>query len=384
MAQEVVFADRIGTNSLKWDGYEGVFHRDDLLPLWVADMDFCACEPIQKALARRLTHHVYGYPYADDGFYEAIIYWHQKRYGETVEREWIVPLSGVVAGIYAALEILTAKGDKIAVMPPVYGPFFSVPREMERVVVEVPLIVNERVEIDFETLETALSSQEIKALIFCHPHNPLGKVWTKEQLNTLVELCDKYGCKVISDEIHSDTLYDSARHQPLYALTDGAICLFAPTKTFNIPGLNVAYAIIKDEKSRKRYEKIAHAMHITLPNAFGIEALKAAYFEGDEWLKAVLKTLESNKKIVVDFFKDKPYAKVYEPQATYLAWIDFAPCGLDASQIRKKLLDDARVGLSGGDFFYGGKSTTCHRLNFATSPDVLLDSLQKINGAFGY
>jgi cysteine-S-conjugate beta-lyase len=383
MAQEVIFANRQATSSLKWDGYEGLFGAKELLPLWVADMDFEVCDPIKRAIEARHTHSVFGYPHIDDGFFDAIIYWHKRRYGEVVKREWIVTGVGVAGGIFAALEAFSEKGDGALIMPPVYGPFFAIPRALGRKIVEMPLSWQEgEVGLDFGLLENILKEKKPKVAIFCHPHNPLGKAWKPDELAQIGALCSKYGCLVVSDEIHSDIVYRGVRHQPFYTINDECVCLFAPTKSFNIPGLNVSYAIIKNEKIRKKYENIAHSMHATLPNAFGIEALKAAYLEGEEWLESLLIKLESNKKTVVDFLKDKPYALSYEPQATYLAWIDFAPSGLDASQIRKKLLNEAKVALSGGDFFYGGKSTTCHRLNFATSQTLLTQGLESINRAF--
>ncbi len=346
-------------------------------------MDFEVCDAVKRALQNRQQHALYGYPVVDDLFFESIIGWHKCRYGCDVKREWIVPLNGVVSAIFATIEMLTGLDDAVMLFSPVYGPFFSVPRATLRKVVEVPLVLGDDCSIDFELLECSLSANRPKVLIFCHPHNPIGRAWKAFELERLAKLCAQYGCRVISDEIHSDIYFDGVRHHPFYALDyDGGISLFAPTKSFNLPGLNVAYAIIKDTQTRDSFYKLASAMHITLPNIFGIEALKAAYNGGEEWLDGLLALLADNRAFVKEFFTDKSYAKFYNPEATYLGWIDFAPSGLSDSQIRHKLLDEAKVGLSGGDFFFGGKSTSFHRINFATSRDNLQSGLDKIDLAF--
>lgn len=384
MAKEVKHLDRQDTNSLKWDGYESVFHRDDLLPLWVADMDFEVAPAIKKALKKRQSHAIYGYPVVDDGFYQAIIHWHKSRFCAKVSREEIAPLNGVVSAIFAALQAFSDNGDRVALLSPVYGPFFTVPTALERVVVEIALGVDEGgFFIDFDRFEAEISKHKPKVLIFCHPHNPIGKVWSKDDLARTADICAKHNCLIISDEIHADIIYEDKKHTPFYEIvSSNLISLFAPTKSFNLPGLNIAYAIIKDKNLKAKFEKTAHAMHITLPNTFGIEALKAAYFDGEKWLESLLLKLDKNRAIVDMFFANKSYARFYLPEATYLGWIDFAPSGLDTKTIRSKLLDEAKVGLSGGDFFFGGRATAFHRINFATDTRTIKTALKKIDSAF--
>jgi len=384
MAKKMTFLDRRQSGSLKWDGYSEIFHRDDLLPLWVADMDFEVCKPIQEAINRRQKHSLYGYPVVDTLFYEAIIYWHKARYNTLIKKEWIIPLNGVASAIFAALEAVSQTNDPVMIFTPVYGPFFSIPRTMGRKLIEFDFsISNDGYFLDFEYLENELERQKPKALIFCHPHNPIGKVWTRNELEKLSLLCEKHGCCIISDEIHSDIMYDGIIHTPFYDIKNNFfISLYAPTKSFNIPGLNIAYAVVDLESVREKFHRFAQNMHITLPGSFGLEALKAAYFNGEEWLEDLLKQLRQNRKIVCNFFEFTDYAKFYKPSATYLGWIDFSPSKYDAKSIKRKLLDEAKVGLSGGDFFFGGKPSTFHRINFATSPEILKIALEKIKNSF--
>jgi cystathionine beta-lyase len=377
------YKKREGTNSLKWDGYSTVFHRNDLLPLWVADMDFEIAKPIQKAIKSRQTHSIYGYPVVDDSFYEAIMDWHLRRYGTKIKKADIVPLNGVVSAIFASLIAFSTNNEKVALFSPVYGPFFSVPSSIGREIVDIKLASNiGGFEIDFELFESELQMYRPKILIFCHPHNPIGKVWGEFELGQISKICAKYECMIISDEIHADIVYGNKKHLPFYEIDSNAVSLFSPTKSFNLPGLNIAYAVIKNEKIKKQFERVAHAMHIALPNIFGIEALKSAYFEGDCWLDELLVKLQKNRDFIEGFFEDKKYAWFYTPEATYLGWIDFAPSGLEPSEIRHKLLEEAKVGLSGGDFFFGGKPTTFHRINFATSVKNITKALNLIDKVF--
>jgi cysteine-S-conjugate beta-lyase len=378
-----IFRDRKNTNSLKYDGMEPLFGRYDLEPFWVADMDFEAPHCVAEVIAKRAGHGVYGYPTVDDGFYDAISLWFAKRFAIDVKNEWIVPLTGVAASMFTAILAFSAEGDGVVVQSPVYGPFFGVVRGANRKLIENPLLKTaDGYEIDFDGLEEVFKSQKPKILLFCSPHNPVGRVWSVQELSRLVRLCVKYGVFVVSDEIHFDLVFKT--HTPLVAfeeLHERLVLLSAPTKTFNIPGLNVSYAVIPNRANKKIFEHYAKNLHQSLPNVFGIEALKAVYNDGDEWLGELKGVLEQNKTLFDKFVAQSSFVNAFSPQGTYLYWLDFSNTALTSDEISNRL-QDAGLALSGGDFFFGGKSTTFFRFNFATDKSRVENALKKIGEAF--
>ncbi len=381
--KKVIFSNRKNTNSLKYDGMESLFGRGDLEPFWVADMDFEAPRCVVEAIAARAGYNVYGYPTVDDGFYDAVSLWFAKRFDIEVKNDWIVPLTGVAASMFTAILAFSAEGDGVVVQPPVYGPFFGVVRGANRKLIENPLLKTESgYEMDFDGLEEIFEREKPKIMLFCSPHNPVGRVWSVDELSQLAALCVKYGVFVVSDEIHFNLVFKT--HTPLLAfeeLHEKLILLSAPTKTFNIPGLNVSYAVIPNRANKKIFEHYAKNLHQSLPNVFGIEALKAAYNEGDEWLSSLKDILAQNKALLDEFVLQNSFVSGFSPEGTYLYWLDFSAAGLSQQELRDKF-SDAGIALSGGDFFFGGRESLFFRFNFATSKERVEWALGQIKKEF--
>lgn len=383
MEEKVIFKSRKNTNSLKYDGMEPLFGRGDLEPFWVADMDFEAPQCVTEAIAARTGHNVYGYPTVDDGFFDAVSLWFFKRFAVEVENEWIMPMTGVAASMFTAVLAFSAEGDGVVVQPPVYGPFFGVVRGANRKLIENPLLkTSNGYEMDFDGLEEIFEREKPKILLFCSPHNPVGRVWSVDELSRLTELCVKYGVLVVSDEIHFDLVFKT--HTPLLAfeeLHDRLVLLSAPTKTFNIPGLNVSYAIIPSKNNKKIFEHYARSLHQSLPNVFGVEALKAAYNGGDLWLDSLKAILAQNKALLDEFVSQNDFVSGFSPDGTYLYWLDFSATGLSQQELRSRFADTG-VALSGGDFFFGGRESVYFRFNFATDRDRVVWALESMAKAF--
>jgi len=363
------FIDRKGTNSLKFDGMEPLFGRGNLEPFWVADMDFETPVFIKNAIIKKANESVYGYPVVDELFFEAIIEWFQKRFGDSIKREWIVPTVGVASSMYAAISVF-AKNGGVVIQPPVYGPFFSIAKIAGGELIEAPLLFDGgSYEIDFEKLEWIFKTKKPAVFLLCSPHNPIGKVWSEDELFELTLLCDRYSVMIISDEIHFDLVYDGKTHKTITSVKkDGVILLSAPTKSFNIAGINVSYAVVPSKKDRAIFEVFAKNMHLTLPNIFGIEALKAAYFEGESYLDELLVALAKNRSLAHKTLSEIPSVFSVLPDATYLYWMDFCATGIEPKKL-KELFAAEGIALSGGDFFFGGKESSCFRLNFGTSKE---------------
>jgi cysteine-S-conjugate beta-lyase len=376
---------RKGTGSLKYDGMEPLFGRDDLEPFWVADMDFCTPTFIVEAAQKRISNNVFGYPVVEDGFFDAVSLWFSKRFGVEIQNEWIVPMTGVAASMFTALLAFSEEGDGVVVQPPVYGPFFGVTRAARRELIENPLVLGkDGYEIDFGGLEVIFKNQKPKILLFCSPHNPVGRVWRQDELSRLVALCLAYDVLIVSDEIHFDLVFAPSVHTTLLAYEEvrkNLVVLSAPTKTFNIPGLNVSYAVIPNRTNKKRFELISKNLHQSLPNIFGLEAIVAAYKDGDAWLEEAKNYLAQNKKLIDEFVLQNEFVSGYSPEGTYLYWLDFSATRLSSSEISDRL-KDAGVALSGGDFFFGGKESLFFRFNFAADRDKVVWALECIVKVF--
>ncbi len=379
------YCDRRNTKSLKFDGMLPLFGRDYLEPFWVADMDFCTPEFVMDAIKNRLSHKIFGYPVVDNNFFHAVSLWFSKRFALDIQDEWIVPMTGVAASMFTAILAFSEEGDGVVVQPPVYGPFFGVTRAAKRELIENPLLsLDGGYEIDFVGLESIFRSKKPKILLFCSPHNPVGRVWREDELEKLVSLCIAYDVLIISDEIHFDLVFPPYKHHTLLAIDEikeSLVLLSAPTKTFNIPGLNVSYAIVPNRAHKKRFEAFAKNLHQTLPNVFGLEAIRACYEHGDVWLDATIHYLLENKKLLDAFVLDNSFVNGFSPEGTYLYWLDFGDTGLVQSDISDRLKDTG-VALSGGDFFFGGRQSLFFRFNFATSSEKVAWALERIKNAF--
>lgn len=350
--------ERNATASVKWDGRGAYFGTTEVTPLWVADMDFAAPSAITEALRARAEHPVYGYTLYPDSVYDALIGWLQRRHGWRIERDWIVMAPGVVPSLYAAVHAFTQPGDGVIVQPPVYFPFFSAVTSLGRRVVENPLRLDgDTYRIDFEHLEQCAGGARL--LLFCSPHNPVGRVWTDDELRQLLDIARRHDIVILTDEIHHDLIYPGERHHPLATLTEGGdriITAVAPSKTFNIPGLGLSALIVPDAGHRQRLQQSFDLLHAGNYNPFSIAAFEAGYRNGDAWLDALMAYLAGTRDAVAALVDERlPGIRVIPAQGTYLLWLDCRDLGLDDAAL-KALFIRAGAGLSPGAVFGSGGS----------------------------
>ena len=377
---------RNGTNSIKWDAMETFIGKKDLLPYWVADMDFLSPEPVIKALEQRAQHGVFGYTSDDRGALEAFTNWVQKRHGLAVEPSWIVKTPGIVTAIGLALQAFTAPGDGVVIQPPVYPQFSEMTQVNGRKLLNNPLLLVEgRYEIDFEHLESLFKLEKPKMMIFCNPHNPVGRVWEESVVARLVKLCAAHQVFLFSDEIHSDMTF---KNNPFHSALkhDGAdsewlMAAMAPSKTFNIAGLFYSMIIIPDETRRKAFQGVIDRLHLFPVNCFNETAAKAAYSEGEAWLNGLMAYLEDNYACLKTFIAEKmPEVKLCEMQGTYLAWLDFRAYFENGYALKRFMIDQAGVAVNDGRAF-GAEGDGFVRFNFGCPRTVMLTGLTQIEEA---
>lgn len=376
--------NRLGTASVKWDGVKTRFGVSDALPMWVADMDFRSPEPVIEALMNRAKHGVFGYTFRTDSYHEAIVNWLLRRHGWGIEKDWISHAPGVVPALGFLIEAFTEAGDGVIIQPPVYYPFKRVIEAHQRVVVTNPLrLVSGHYEMDFEDLKQKV--QGAKMLILSNPHNPVGRVWTKDELTQLGNICLDAGVLVVSDEIHSDLIYRGYQHIPFASLGERfaqySVTCLAPSKTFNLAGLQTAYAVLPNSELKERYEKVLaiHSMNST--NVFGAVALEAAYNYGESWLEELLTYLAGNLEFLTQFLQARlPEVKVFQPEGTYLVWLDFCALGVEAKALDDLFVREAKVALDEGHLF-GEEGNGLERINIACPRSVLATGLEQIAAA---
>ncbi|OFX50001.1 MAG: cystathionine beta-lyase [Bacteroidetes bacterium GWA2_30_7] len=367
--------NREKTNSVKYDLRSKLFGKADVIPMWVADMDFKTPDFIVEAIRKRTEHEIFGYTFRSEGFCNSIINWIQKRHGWTIEKEWISFSPGVVPALNILVQSLTKPGDKIIVQPPVYFPFFGAVENNGRKMVENQLkLVNGRYEIDFEHLESVIDT-DVKMLLFCSPHNPCSRVWTKEELEKIGDICLKNNILIVSDEIHSDLVFKPNKHFPTASISkqisDITITCIAPSKTFNLAGLHTSAVICRNKELLKKYNKFLEDFHLSGGNIFGFEALEAAYNQGDGWLNQLLEYLQSNINFVDDYLQQNiPKIKLIKPEATFLLWLDFRELKLTNKEIKKLLIEKAGVALFDGRIF-GKGGEGFQRMNIGCPKEVL-------------
>ena len=377
--------ERKGTSSVKWDKLDEVFNREDIIPLWVADSDWETAPEIIESIKERVEHGVFGYTYPAESYKNVIVNWYKKRYDWEIEPDWVTLISGVVPGINIALRALTRPGDSVIVQPPVYYPFFSAVKNSGNNLLENQLVLkaendSKRYEIDWLDLERKLNNNPgVSALIFCYPHNPVGRVWQLDELNKLLDIADKYNLMIISDEIHADFVFNG-QHQPLAAIRPEMkkkiITISAPSKSFNIAGLATAYTIIPDANYKKKFQKAAEGIQPAL-NTLGLTALKAAYENGEAWLESQNKYIEDNYKLVNNRIAEIPGIELIESEGTYLVWLDFRKTGLSDQELEELLFHEAKVGLEPGHWFgNGGKGF--FRMNLATQRYNIEEALKRL------
>ncbi|MCE5285239.1 MAG: PatB family C-S lyase [Pelosinus sp.] len=383
MKQEYDFnqvVERRHSGSRKWDGNCEFFGTADVLPMWIADMDFKAPPAVMQAVLDCAANGVYGYPLYKEEFYLSIMAWLKKRHGWAVEREWILHSPGVMPAVSASILAFTKTNDKIIIQTPVYPAFFDCIKRNGRQIVENPLLVqDERYVIDFKNLE-ALLQAGAKMLLFCSPHNPVGRVWTKHELYELGKLCERYKVLILSDEIHSDLVFAGHKHMPLAdispELARRTITFIAPSKTFNIAGFYTAAVIIAEESLRSELQAVLAALEIDKVNMMGIAAATAAYQHGEPWLNELLLYLERNVLYMQQFIrKNIPSIQLTVQEGTYLMWLDFTAIGISHQELLDFLIKEAKVALSDGLVF--GQAGFM-RINFGCPHSVLNEGLTRI------
>lgn len=377
--------DRQYTGSIKWDFNQRIFGREDILPLWVADMDFQAPEAVVEALVNRARHGIYGYSDGMEGYYKTIIDWMQERHGWEIQREWITFSPGIVPALNELVRSLTKPGEKILIQSPVYPPFFQAIRNHGREVVNSQLTLeNGRYTMDFADLEEKFASG-VKMMILCNPHNPVGRVWERGELERLGQLCLAHDILVISDEIHGDLIYEGYHHIPFASLSPElaaqSIVCTAPSKTFNLAGLQTSNLIIPNAKYRQAFQASLNLTGIHFPNVFGITAMEAAYRHGEDWLEQLMIYLKGNVELLMSFLeRELPQIQAIQPEGTYLVWLDFRALGMEPKALHKFLVHKAGVGLNAG-YLFGPGGEGFARLNLGCPRSVLEDGLQRIKTA---
>lgn len=379
--------DRSNTNAIKYDLAEKRNKPLDAISLWVADMDFKTAPCIQKALAEKAAHGIYGYSRPDSRYYNALRNWLLTEHNFEIKDEWVVNTPGVSYAFATAIRALTEEGDAVLITRPVYYPFSNVINNQNRKLVNSALVLkNGHYEIDFEDFENKIISEKVKVFLFCSPHNPGGRVWTKEELEKISEICLKHNVIVVSDEIHSDITFENHKHTVFASISDetreNSIICTAPSKTFNLAGLQFSNIIIPNEKLRSKFTKEMDRTGYDEPSLMGIVAATAAYSEGKEWFEAAKAYIWNNILFAEKLVREKcPKIKVLKPEGSYLLWMDFSAFNLSDSQINDRILNKAKVWLDGGIMF-GPEVKKFQRINCATPRAILEKALIQICNEF--
>jgi cystathionine beta-lyase len=374
--------DRRHTDSAKW----AIDDNDDMLPLWIADMDFASPQPVIDAIKKRAEMGIYGYAIFADSYYEAINYWMMKRHGLEIRKEWVKFSPGIVSALHMLIKAFTKPGDKVIIQKPVYYPFFGAIESNRCQIVDNPLkYVDGKYTMDFEDLEAKAKDNRTKVLILCSPHNPVGRVWTKEELTRLGEICLLNNVIVISDEIHSDLIYRGYKHTPFISIsekfTQNSVTCIAPSKTFNLAGLQTSVIIVPNEKMKDQFTEVLKDNHVKRPNVFGAVALEAGYRQGEEWLEQLLDYLQGNLDFLTTYINEKvPQIKVVQPQGTYLIWLDCRKLGMTPEKLKDFITNKAKLWLDDG-YIFGESGEGFERINIACPRIILTEALRRLESA---
>jgi cystathionine beta-lyase len=391
--------DRRGTNSLKWEFVqseadperwertERFLGADRVLPMWVADMDFRCPEPVIQALTARVQQGVYGYTMPGDDFYAAVVNWMRRRHGWEIDPDWICVTSGVVTALNMLVRAFTSPGDQVLIQPPVYYPFFGAIQNNGAEVLTSPLIYDGgRYLMDYADLEAKASDPRVKMAILCSPHNPVGRVWSRDELKRFGEVCVRNNVLVVSDEIHGDLIFKGNVFTPFANISRdfagrSVICT-APSKTFNLAGLKTSAIIIPDEGLRTEFRNALRKSGLALvASTFGVVAFKAAYEQGEPWLEQTLDYLQGNLEYLESYVRERiPHIQVVRPEGTYLVWLDCRKLGLDQAGLKQLMREQARVYLDEGDLF-GAEGEGFERINIACPRSILVEALGRIRTA---
>ena len=379
--------NRKNTNAIKYDLAKKRGKPEDAVSLWVADMDFPTAPCIQKAVAEKAAHGIWGYSRPDNRYYDALKKWYKERHNFEVQNEWVENTPGVCFALATAVKAFTKEGESVLIQKPVYYPFFNIINSLQRKVVNSSLILkNNHYEIDFDDFERKIVQENVKMFILCSPHNPGGRVWTKQELQKISEICLAHNVLVVSDEIHSDITFGSNVHTVYGSLSEQAlknsIICTAPSKSFNLAGLQFSNIFIADEKLRKAFSKELDKTGYDEPSVFGIVAATAAYSEGADWFDSVKSYIWENILFAKKYIEENAsQIKVLVPEGTYLLWLDFSKTGLSDSEINDKVLNKAKVWLDSGSMF-GKEGEKFQRINCATPRIILEDALKRICSQF--
>jgi len=377
--------NRKNTNSIKWDFYETFLGAEDLFPMWVADMDFKAPPEVVKAVTEVASHGIYGYSMPGTRFYEAVIEWCTRRYDFTPKKEWILNTPGIVLALNAAVQAYTNPGDGVIIQTPVYYPFMTAVKNNGRKIVDNTLIEkNGYYSIDFDDLEKKID-RRTKLFLLSSPHNPGGRVWNEYELKKLGDICREHGITIVSDEIHADIIFGNRKHIPLASLSpeiaDITVTCIAPSKTFNIAGVQSSAIVIKNEKLRNEFQQVLHNLGIYIPNIFAIEAMTAAYTYGEKWLSELIPYLEGNIDFATDFINRQiPGISTVKPESTFLLWLDCSELGMGPKEMADFMYNRAKVGLNNGVAF-GKAGAKFMRMNVGCPRKSLEIGLEKIRKA---
>lgn len=378
--------DRKGTDSTKWDQNEQKGFDPDVLPMWVADMDFKTLPEVTQRLNEIVNRGIYGYTVAPERYYQAVINWMKTRHNFDVKKEWITNSPGVVSALKIAINAYTNEGDAIIMQKPVYYPFDMSVEANNRVVVENPMIYKDgHYEVDFADFEQKIIDHQVKMFILCNPYNPIGKVWTKEELYTLGQICKKHNVFVVSDEIHMDFVFKGHKHIPFFTVDesfkDFSIICSAPSKTFNLAGLQTSNIIIANEELKKRFDDCKNAHGITGYSLFGMEACYAAYTYGAQWVDELIEYISANIDYMEKYIQEKmPQLKVIRPEGLYLVWVDFSALGMNHEELEQFMLNKAKLWLDEG-YIFGTGGAGFERFNVACPRATLEKALQQIEKA---
>lgn len=374
---------RKGSHSYKWDSDAD----DRILPMWIADMDFRTAPAVIEALERRVRHGVFGYTKVPAAYYEAVTGWFARRYHFAIRPEWILCTTGVVPALSAVVMALTTPGDRVIVQTPVYNCFFSSIRNNGCEIVENELVYkNHTYHIDYDDLERKAADPKTKLMLLCNPHNPAGRAWGRDELMRIGEICLRHEVIVVSDEIHCDLVYSEYRHTPFASLSDAfnlhSVTCTAPSKSFNLAGLQAANMIISDESLRRKIDKALNVNEVCEINPFAIEALMAAYNEGETWLEELKQYLYENYLYLHEFISlHLPVLKVTRLEATYLVWIDCRALHCSSADIAKRLLEEEHLRINEGPL-YGASGEGFIRMNIACPRSLLVEGLERLKNAW--
>ena len=368
--------ERRGTNCVKWDESPS----SDVIPLWVADMDFRVAPAIFEAVQKRAEHGVFGYNIVPESYYEAVISWFHRRHEWDIQRQWILYTTAVVPAMSCVIKALTMPGEKVLILSPAYNCFFSSIRNNGCEVLESPLkAVDDSFEVDFNDFEAKCADEKTTLFLLCNPHNPSGRVWTREELQRMYDICHQHGVKVVSDEIHCELIMPGHQFVPFGTITDDCVVMNSPSKNFNTAGLQIANIISPHPSWRRRIDRAININEVCDVNPFGIVALQAAYNESEDWIDELNQYLWGNYEVLRDFIAENlPQWKVCRLEGTYLPWVDVSAMGITSQELCDRLLAEAKVWVNPGTMYGPQTGEGYIRFNIATQRSRLVEALERI------